>query len=304
MEKMLKSLDECEFCSKLRPLSSHLYEMAEFCHFLDNSVQYQDDDGKREVKTTVIGDWLKLASQLEKVQIDTWKFAGDDGLYCETAAYRYDSDSKHFSKYSTALTRFIFLSNALEETYRFVTHIFDRLVIQTNIIKKQRLKKPSMKSTVLVDAIEPYNLPSNFHHIVGNLVFFFDHYQNVFSPQLSGMTKASTTDVSYGLHLLRNLRNHVAHGVFPLVDNHDYSSDPPLRLLTNLLFHACRAGTVYIQILIGRHNEGFQSNEYESIQNAHGKEFDYFIQNCTNEYSGSLHMNGKFSFFNWIECAR
>jgi hypothetical protein len=294
----LKASSECPICSHLRSLEDHLFEMAEFCFYLDDTAPFEEEDSIRDVRTQVIGDWLRLASQLERVQINTWKYAGEDGLYCGSVADRYDSDAKHFTTYSTSLTRFIFVCNALEEGYRFVVQHYDQIARQAPI--KNLVHTPGMKAAYLLDQLCEPELPTHFRHIGDNLVVSFKDYQRTFAPQLSGMNRVSESDASYALHLTRNLRNHVAHGVFPLVDNIDYSSGPPLGMLQNLLFHACRLATVSMQALLGRYCDAFHSYEYESIENAHGGMFDRFRKNCTIEYSTKLHLNGDFTLNNWV----
>ena len=299
-QKMPRPSNECPICSQLRSLQDHLFEMAEFCYYLDDKAPFKEEDGIRDVRTQVIGDWLRLASQLERVEISTWKYAGDDGRYCGTVADRYDSDAKHFTNYSTSLTRFIFVCNALEEAYRFVANHYYQVARQCGIDKKSLVHTPGMKAAYLLDQLRESELPVHFRHIAYNLIVSFTEYQRTFSPRLSGMVWVSKSDASYALHLTRNLRNHVAHGVFPLVGNFDYSSAPPLGMLENLLFHACRVATVAMQGLLGKYCNGFHSYEYESIENAYGEEFDRFIENCTIRYSTKLHLKGDFTLNNWI----
>lgn len=299
MNRTYKPANECPICRNLRPLSDHLYELGEFCIFLGNTVVYEEDDLKREIHTTVIGDWIKLASQLEKVEINTWKYADDSAsLYCSTVADQYDSDSKHFSNYSTYLTKFIFICNSLEEIYRFVSSKYDILVKQKNSGLKSGWRKPNMKAAALIDTIAKQQMPENFEHLSDNFISIFAYYQKKYKPQLSGMRGVSKNKTSYALHLVRNLRNHVAHGVFPIVYNPEYyiGEDAPILHLMGLLQHACRISAVYMQALLFKFNAGFQSYEYSNIENAHGEEFDYFIKNCTIGYLGSLHVNGEFSF--------
>lgn len=297
---------KCPSCKELRPLSTHLYELAEFCSYLANSVEYIDGDLKREMSSTVIGDWLKLASQLEKVKVNTWKFADDAALYCGTVADQVDSDSSHFTAYATALTKFIFVMNALEETYRFVAGNYERLADAQGISDDKRLRKASMKAAALVDSISKQTFPKHFDHMVANYVSIFNRYCKKYKTELSGLQGTSPQASSLGLHLVRNLRNHVSHGVFPLIDNPEYWGEEGEREnLIQLLLHSCRLGALFMQILIGKYNYGFKSYEYHQIEGAYGSEFDYFIANCTNEYIGKLHIEGGFSFnraFNYGSC--
>ena len=102
--------------------------MAEFCMYLDNTATFNDRDGCHQVHTVVIGNWLRLASQLAKVEINSWKYIKDYEYLCTPATDYNDSNSRHFTEYTTALTRFIFVCNALEETYRFVFHNYDHQI--------------------------------------------------------------------------------------------------------------------------------------------------------------------------------
>lgn len=296
----LKPSPKCKYCEELRPLSDHLYELAEFCNLLANSVEHIDSESKRNVHTTVIGDWLRLASHLEKVEVNTWKFADDSVVYCDTAADQVASDSSHFTAYSTALTKFIFLANALEETYRFVEGQYERLADVQGIPIGKRLRRASRKAAALVDSIPKQVFPKHFDHLVTNYISIFDRYNERYKTELSGLNDTSLQSPSYGLHLVRNLRNHIAHGVFPLIDNPEYwgGEEGERERLIQLLLHSCRLGAIFMQILIGKYNYSFKSHEYFQIENAHGPEFDYFIANCTNEYIGKLHIKieGGFSF--------
>lgn len=298
--KKSKSKKECKFCSKLRPLSKHLYELAEYCTYLDNTVIFKNQDPNTKVRSVVIGDWLKLSSQLEKVKINTWKFADDSALYCRPIADQHDSDSEHFSRYSTVLTKFLFVCNSLEETYRFVAANYDELPEIIKLSADKRLRTPSMKASYLVDRMKEAELPTDHDHFIGTFVSRFKPYKEKYSPEMSGMDRVKQTDLSYGLHLVRNLRNHVAHGVFPLVDNPEYymGEEGLIEYLAQLLLHACRVSGIYIQMLISKYNSGFQSQEYQSVEGADDDESEYFLRNCTVDYGLKLHMLGEFSFEN------
>lgn len=295
-----KQTKKCEVCCNLRPLSSHLYELSEYCNYLNNIKAFKDKDSNTNVSSVIIGDWLKLASQLEKVEINTWKFADDSGFCCGTMADRQDSDSKHFSDYSTVLIKFIFVCNSLEETYRFVASNYDELPEIKKIPENRRFQKPSMKAAYLVDKMRPAELPTDFDHFFDKFLRFFELYQDRYSPEMSGMQKVKKTDISFGLHLVRNLRNHVAHGVFPLIDNPEYYfGDEGLKeYLMKLLLGASRIGGNYIQMLMSKFNSGFQSAEYQHADDTDEDDSEYFLRNCTVDYGLRLHKIGEFSFEN------
>ncbi|MDN3685526.1 hypothetical protein QW180_26115 [Vibrio sinaloensis] len=71
-----------------------------------------------EAHTESIAKWLKLASQLDNVQLNPFRYE-EAHYWCESAGDELDSDASHNSSIITPLTRFLFISNALEETYRF-----------------------------------------------------------------------------------------------------------------------------------------------------------------------------------------
>ena len=77
----------CPICSKTREVSEHLIEVGLAASFLGNTSTYESEHGTVTIRTETIGDWFKLAAQLEKVEVNTWKFESSDaGYYCGTAA--------------------------------------------------------------------------------------------------------------------------------------------------------------------------------------------------------------------------
>ncbi|MUJ22590.1 hypothetical protein [Aliivibrio fischeri] len=286
-------------CSKFRKLDSHLYELASYCSILGNKVTFKDDEGLNLIQTTTIGDWLRLAAQLDKVEINTWKFTDGSELFCEPAADAYDSDTNHYSSYSTALTKFIFVSNALEEMYRFISPAY----LSCDEIKNKRLFKPSMQATALIDLCNESDLPLYFHHKVESLVNVFQRCNHINTKSLSGMKGVKKTDYSYGLHLIRNIRNYVAHGVFPISENPEWNLDfEGHQLLCEVLLSSSRIACLYIQILLNKYNTGMQSDDYRLNMRGEGPEFDYFCDNCTPDLALKLHMIESFSFLEPLEC--
>lgn len=117
-------------------------------------------------------------------------------------------------------------------------------------------------------------------------------------------------DQSYGLQLVRNVRNHVAHGVFPLLENPEYSmNDDHLarRNTINLLNQCTRIGAIGIQLMLAIDNDGFHSILYGE----HCDDFDYgtyFSENMNREYLVNLHRSQDFglnesAYFRWSELA-
>lgn len=287
---------KCTYCEQLRPLSLHLHELGLMCGYLGNSVLYVDGDSKRDVKTATISNWLKLASQLEAVKVDAWKFE-QDPLYCGTSADRVTSDSEHLSLYATALTRFIFVTSALEEIYRFVDRYYEALVDAETIAEKSKPRSCGIKAALLVDAIPEESWPAHLAHLAQNLKSIFERYQLHHQGDLSGMQFADELKPAYALHLVRNLRNHVAHGIFPLIPNPDCSWGENVHRddLLQLLGHSCRLSALYIQMLMERFNTGFLSDEYMFCKDADGPEFEWFTAHCNELYIRNLHLQGDFS---------
>ncbi|WP_417455892.1 hypothetical protein [Kordiimonas sp.] len=293
---------KCDICSKMRPLAKHLFELSQYCLYLGGSASYQSGDGSREVFPSTIGSWLELASQLKNVEINAWEFSGSDGFYCGTVADYYDRNSKHYSSYSTDLTRFIFICNALEETYRFVVGRYETPQFNKKFRLDKKLRGVSLKAAYLVNQCSKMYVPDQLVHICSNFEKAFSYYRKVFPASLSGMNNVNSTDLNYGLHLLRNLRNYIAHGVFPLMEHPENIGSSYLAdgFLEYLLKSGSRTAALYIQMFLGQFFNGFNSWEYDQVDGACGEEFDRFLDNCSPTYCRSLHFIQDFEFEDWI----
>ncbi|WP_421292296.1 hypothetical protein [Aeromonas taiwanensis] len=292
----MSSIGKCPICSNIRDLPHHLFELSEYCRYLDNKSNFSRFNSSRIVSTKVIADWLKLAAQLESVEVNAWKFENADAaMFCEPIADEFDSNSKHLSSYSMELVRFTFIANALEELYRFVDRHYDELPISNS--KKQE-DNQSIRAAALVDRLKPSELPVNYKHIVENLAIKFSRYKIAFNPTMTGMKHVKETNNSYGLHLVRNLRNHIAHGIFPLIDNPEYWGNEKNKInLIHLMRHAGQTAGIFIQALLSKYNHGFQSHDYDYVMNVQDEDGEtFFAENCTTELALHLHMQGKFSF--------
>ncbi|MBW3529035.1 hypothetical protein KO533_21040 [Shewanella sp. NKUCC05_KAH] len=296
-------MTKCPICIKNKPLESHLFELSELCRYLGNSVEFTQHGSVRIVKTSVIGDWLKLASHLKKVDMEWWRYRDEmSDVYCPSDVDDDALDKEHFTEFSTALTRFMYVTNAMDEAYRFIDKEYHSLDTVVNMPKDKRLREPSMRAIVVIDLIHKESLPENFFHIMKNLEITFGKYIKHFSLKVNGINDIKETDNSAGLHFIRNLRNHIAHGVFPVIDNPEYKGgEDKKRNLLNLLFHACRASAIYIQTILFSFNEGFQSQDYFDMKDVWDEEGDYFESNCKIELAKSLHLNGTFSFAEPVE---
>lgn len=307
--------DTCDICAELRKLSLHLHELAAFCDYLDNRRKtYVRRKGTlipcHEASTAVIAGWLRLASQIERVDLDTYQFQ-EAHIYCEPVDEQLRSDAEHHSLIATPLTRFIFFSNALEETYRFVSPTyewrFDRRAAEG--MNEEYLRSRSMQATLILDECKHLSIPYGHQHLKENLLKFSQIYFGKFGGTLDAGDRA-ISDQSYGLQLVRNVRNHVAHGVFPLLENPEYSinSDHPTRRNTiNLLNQCTRIGAIGIQLMLAADNDGFQSILYG--QNCDDFDYgNYFSENMNREYLLNLHRSQDFglnesAYYRWSELA-
>jgi len=149
------------------------------------------------------------------------------------------------------------------------------------------------------------SLPTNMTHLVDNLSRLAHVYERELSVKLEYSVKDSR-DIAFGLDIVRCLRNHVAHGIFPILDNPDYStairSDVHHAVLV-LINQAIRVGALGIQFLLAVDNDGFHSDLYEQLCMDPDTGI-YFADHCTTQYLLSLHRDQEFglneaTYFDW-----
>jgi hypothetical protein len=244
---------------------------------------------------------LRLASQLKTVEIDAWKFepSAGDAFYCEPVAENIDAHGKHYTTHATALTRFVFVCNGLEEAYRFIDHLYGSLAVRKSIPKKDLKRTSSMRAVALFDDLFEREgasaAPRDFEHHCGNFIGLFNRYKVEHNAAVGGLDAGAERLPTYALQLLRNLRNHVAHGTFPLGPPTDYGGYANSKELVLMLRHACRVAALFMQIILKWFSPGFESYDYNSMREAHGKEFNRFIEKCTLEYVLNLHVKADFA---------
>lgn len=289
----------CPTCSGTRGLDEHLIEVSFAAHFLGNTSPYLSEHGTTKIRTETIGDWLRLAAQLEKVEVDTWKFESSDGLYCGSIGDNIDAHAKHYTTHATALTRFMFVCSGLEEAYRFIDHLYGPLSARKGTAKGLLKRTSSLRAVALLDDLFESEgvlaMPQDFRHHCNNFIMLFDRYKASHAAALGGMGLLAEGRLTFALQLVRNLRNHVAHGTFPLGPPAEYGGHEDSEELVLLLRHACRVSALYIQIILRWFSLGFESYEYRAIEGGNGKEFDHFIENCTLEYIQDLHVKCDFA---------
>ena len=290
----------CHICCATRGLSEHLIEVGLAASYLGNNSTYVSEHGTATIRTETIGDWLKLAAQLEKVEVNTWKFESSDaGFYCGTVADNIDAHSEHYTAHATALTRFVFVCNGLEEAYRFIDHLYGPLSVRKGVAKKDLKRTSSLRAVALLDDLFAREgaaaLPRDFAHYCGNFVQLFDRYKAEHKAGVGGLDANAEKLPTYALQLVRNLRNHVAHGTFPLGPPADYGGYEDSDELVLMLRHACRVSALYVQIILRWFSNGFRSDNYNSVLNGNAKTIERFFDNCTLDYVQDLHVKSDFA---------
>lgn len=302
----LNAPQPCPICAAARGLSEHLTEVAFAAQFLGNTSTYESEHGTVKISTETIGDWLRLASQLKTVEIDAWKHepAAGDAFYCGPVADNIDAHSQHYTNHATALTRFVFVCNGLEETYRFIDHLYEPLSIRKGIAKNDRKRASSMRAVALLDDLFEREgtaaAPRDLEHHCGNFISLFNRYKAEHGAAVGGIDAGAEKLPTFALQLVRNLRNHVAHGTFPLGPPADYGGYEDSKELVLMLRHACRVASLYIQIILRWFSPGFESHDYRAMREADGKEFDHHIKKCSFAYILNLHLKGDFALHNGL----
>ncbi len=304
---------KCASCVGLRPIELHLHELSKFCDMLANERILAEPDAATDAKSSTggIGKWLLVASQVAEVVMDTAQFE-EAHFYCEPVLDLQQSDAAHRGKLATRLTRFVFFCNALEEAYRFCEGTYDALRLKKSSLasKGKPLKSASLKAGALLrEHAAKLALPADFSHLVQNLDRLAAVYEHGLSVKL-GRVVSDPTHIAYGLDIVRALRNHVAHGIFPIVDNPEYSMNMTKELqyvVFNLLGQAVRVGALCIQLLLAVDSDGFRSQLYDELCDDPGTG-DYFTGRCTDQYLLSLHREQPFglhesSYFQWSSYA-
>ena len=215
----------CPICGSFRELPLHLHELAIYCELLnDEKFVYKwvkkDVEKCGTAKTTSIAKWLRLASQLDSVKMNTFRYE-EAHIYCEPVADELSSNAKHDSSIATQITRFMFISNALEEAYRLTSHLYEKEY--SNLLnsgkKKDRKRTYSTQSAWFLDEVfASLDTPENYYHKVDGLIDISKHYKDIFKVSFD-MDLTNTKTASRGFSAVRIIRNHIAHAVFPIVEN-------------------------------------------------------------------------------------
>ncbi len=298
-DKFISSVKKqfCEHCLGIRELSLHIHELALFCDFLDNKVDVfkfikGEVVSEGSASSADIAKWLTLASQLKSVDLNPYKYI-DSHFYCEPMVEELDSDASHKSDIITPLTRFIFIANALEEIYRFSSSLFEEKYERFEGEDKPR--NYSMKSDWLIKHVYPRELlPKYYYNLVNDMKVLLSDFKVLFDIDAELMGDAS---LSLGLSMVRNIRNQIAHGKFPIVEDPEYGCEyfnpKSKRMILSVLDNTSRLALFNIQIILGITNTGFQSDKYLML----GDDPDcgnYLKGECKLEYLRTLHLKQSF----------
>lgn|GEM_PF-1714640 len=293
----------CPICGSFRELTLHLHELGKFCELLGNE-QTVFKLLKKEIvecgvaKTQSIAKWLRLASQLESVEMNTFRYE-EAHFYCEPVADELNSNANHDSSLATQITRFLFISNALEEAYRLSSELYEQQFSkQKNAGKKtERQRSYSTQSAWLLEKVfVSKHLPEYYFHKVDGLTEVSKIYKDIFKVNFD-IDLENSNQRSTGFALVRNIRNHIAHAVFPIVDNPEFTwefDDPKTKkLVLTLLLRASRLAAMNIQVIIGFVCNEFKSDEYFYLSEDPdvGNEF---LETCTLRYADNLHIEQEF----------
>lgn len=270
----------------MRRLDDHLYELAKISEAVGKGQVFRQGGDERVINTYEISQWLLLSAQLGSVHIDTWRYAGTDGTWCRPSAEMYDSDSKHYSSYCTHLTRFIFAYNFFEELCKYLQPQ------TTQCTAASKVKSQILKVGKLIELNSELILPINCQHLFESFTQTVEVYKKSFNKCFD--LKLKDKGISFALDNLRVLRNHIAHGTFPIADNPDYGNyeSREMFLLCTLLVKATRTIGLYTQIIYLNFNQGFNNSGTFLLGVLNNNEIDSFLS----KHLESLHLQTEFGF--------
>ncbi|WP_145987705.1 MULTISPECIES: hypothetical protein [unclassified Pseudoalteromonas] len=276
-----------------------------FCELLDNtnivykySKKFKGFVPEGEATTINIAKWLRLASQIDSVELNPFRYK-EAHFWCESAGDELDSDAGHHKAIITPITQFMFIANALEETYRFISSRYEHHY-KSAIIRKPKLERKrnySAQAHWLLDEIYPdIEVPEMYKHKVDSFTSLAKSYQKQFNVSFD-FDLENNPELSHGLSIVRNIRNHIAHAVFPIIENPEYtlefSNPKSKRLILNLLAHASRVAAMNIQMMLSVSNSGFNSAGYSYLCSDpdYGNKLESL---CTLNYLKKLHIKQEF----------
>jgi hypothetical protein len=274
-----------------------------FCDLLDNDhpVYRLEQKVKSEcgrARTNNVSKWLRLASQIDSVKMNMFRYE-QAHQYCEPVAEELYSNANHYSSIVTPLTRFVFVANALEETYRFASPSYEEKFsfYKVSNPRLERKRDYSMQAAwLLEETLSETDAPTHYRHKVDILLRLTKLYQSNFNVKFYTDLEC-VGGISYGLSLVRDIRNQIAHAEFPIIDDpeytHEFSEPSNKRLIIQLLELASRIAAMNIQMLLRVTNDGFNSDGYHYLCSDpdYGDRLESL---CTTSYLDRLHIEQEF----------
>lgn len=288
---------------ELRKLPLHLYELSLYCNLLANQRPvFSRKKGNLlkvgDVHTNTIANWLRLAAQIETVVLDTHIFQVAD-LYCDPVYESLLAEAKHHQQIITPLTRTMFTFNALEECYRLLSQPYKALYDHAIASEKstEYLKNYSAQAAYVMRlSLYQKDMPLHYDHLVENYIKIVRVYLREF-PGKFDVNLNGSSDADYSLALIRNIRNHIAHGIFPIIDDPDSMLSDDHHIikvnLINLLNQSTRLAALNIQLLVALAGNPFESELYRQHQldDEYG---EFFQHQCNTEYLLNIHLINDF----------
>lgn len=279
----------CPICKKSRHLRLHAYELSEFCFYLDNTSIYEKNNRRTNQKvsvtaeTDVVGKWLRLGADLNSIDVAFESHQSISAFACDTHYEMLEDESRLISEYSTAITRFIYVCNAMEELYRFVERHYSG----------GNLNDASVKCCKILSNLKTSSYPNNFSHFCNNFDIKFKRFINRNGIDLN----EEESGVGRYLHSVRELRNLMLHGKFPLSVAYDIPQDSnssSFEMIT-LLNSAIRVQLLVTQALLFEFNNGINSRKYHDLNIMIQEEQDSDLSSFGVDYLRHLHEESDFS---------
>ncbi|MCU6428447.1 hypothetical protein KWH77_19760 [Enterobacter sichuanensis] len=284
-------------CENIRTINDHLNELALFCIFIENKKWYTHKDETIEICTSKIGEWLKLSADLEKTIIANGGFYSDSVFYCEPAIGFYDDHAKLYSFLSTILTKFIYSLQAFDNMQKFVNG--------SSSTRYKKMKSYAVRCEKMIDSVPNDNIPLHFEHYANNLNVKYHRYIKRTNSKLNNTLSLDGNSIGYSHCILRNIRNVVSHGSFPLYYGTSYMDKALAGELVDLLIASIRMICLYIQTAMLNFCDKMESSLYDEYlesaeENPQDDKSSYFITKFNINLAKDLHYKNKYNINDFI----
>lgn len=157
----------------------------------------------------------------------------------------------------------------------------------------------------MIDSIPHDNIPLNFKHYANNLSIKYHRYIKRINSELNNTLSLNDKDIGYSHCILRNIRNFVSHGSFPLQYGTSYMDEKLAGEIVDLLMAAIRMICLFIQTTVLNFCDKMESSLYdEYLESAEEKPHEnksiYFITNFNINLSKNLHYKNKYNINEFV----